>query len=160
MPASKIDKLGEDLVSTAREGFRDNLRGLVLFGSIARGEVDEHSDIDLLVILHELPKNPVERRRMVYLAMAPIREKYRRDTTVIEMTDDEAGEVTPLILNIAAEGIILYDEGGELSEFLDKVRRRIEEMGLLRYRTRDGKYGWKLRRPLRPGEVFEIEVSN
>jgi len=150
--------LGEDVVSSVKGRFGDDLVAVVLFGSLARGEADERSDIDLLVVLRRLPRRPVERRRLVYLALAPIRKKYRRDTTVIEMEEGEVGRVTPLILNVASDGVVLYDREGKLTEFLDKVRRRVEEVGLIRYRTPDGKYGWKLREPLRPGGKFEIEV--
>lgn len=155
---SKRHELEKDIVLKVKERFGENLSAVALFGSLARGETGEYSDIDLLVVLRKLPPSLVERRRLVYRALAPIREKYHRDTTTIEMEEGDVGQVTPLILNVASDGIVLYDKEGNLTEFLDKVRKSVEEVGLIRYRTRDGKYGWKLKETLKPGERFKIEV--
>ncbi|MBA2693289.1 MAG: nucleotidyltransferase domain-containing protein [Rubrobacter sp.] len=45
--AALLRKLGEDL----RELYGSRYRGLVLYGSYARGEPDEGSDVDLLLLL-------------------------------------------------------------------------------------------------------------
>ncbi len=45
--ASLLDRLAEGL----RELYGERYRGLVLYGSYARGEADEGSDVDLLLLL-------------------------------------------------------------------------------------------------------------
>jgi predicted nucleotidyltransferase len=125
------------------------LVAVALFGSAAREEATEGSDLDFLVVLRGVPKS-LERRYEVY---RPIRDALTmqsrkiRGITAIDLDEefinDEDAEVTPLMLNIASDAAILYDPEGELSTFLRRVRRLIKVAGLQRYRTRDGKYGWR-----------------
>jgi uncharacterized protein len=42
----------EKLVRSLRETYRENLERVILFGSRARGDAREDSDIDILIILH------------------------------------------------------------------------------------------------------------
>ena len=70
-----------------------------------------------------------------------------RDLTVLDwdesfITKDNA-EVTPLLLNIAADAIILYDPNRLIRSFLDKVKKIIDLAGLERYKVPTGEYGWK-----------------
>ena len=43
----------QDVVQALVEGLGDRLRQVILFGSAARGEVDEESDLDLLIVAEE-----------------------------------------------------------------------------------------------------------
>ena len=125
--------------------------GLVLFGSWARGEAREDSDVDVLVVLRSL--RGVEVRALVYKVVA---ERVRRAVTLVDARADELFkeglELTPLLLNALVDGIVVCDKTGKLSELAAKARRLVEEAGLTRYRTPDGKYGWKRRdgQPLAP----------
>jgi len=55
-----VIRIYEDLLKKVadgvRRGFGKNLVSIVLYGSLARGEVKKDSDIDLLIIFDELPK--------------------------------------------------------------------------------------------------------
>src|SRR3989442_1193542 len=48
--AGEIDKWSP-IVRRIKEDFGDQLEGLVLFGSVARGEQTDRSDVDLLLVL-------------------------------------------------------------------------------------------------------------
>lgn len=54
-PALAASRLPADLLARLSEGLRtlygERYRGLVLYGSYARGEADEGSDVDLLLLL-------------------------------------------------------------------------------------------------------------
>jgi len=136
------------------------LVAVALFGSAARGEAAEGSDLDFLVVLREVPKS-LERRYEVYrpirdaLTMKPRRV---RDITAIdideEFINDENVEITPLMLNIASDASILYDPKGQLASFLQRIQRLIEVGGLERYRTKDGKYGWRPKRGVH--QIIEV----
>jgi len=156
-PTSALWRL---VVDKLRERFSEHLVAMALFGSAARGEATERSDLDFLVILRGIPKS-LERRREVY---KPIRDAVAgqhnqvKDITVIDVDEefikDEDAEITSLMLNIAADAVILYDPKGELATFLRSVHRLIEAAGLERYRTSDGSYGWKPRQ----GILQTVEV--
>jgi len=139
----------ETAVKKLRDRFNDKLVAVALFGSAARGEAGGRSDLDFLVVLRGLPWS-LSRR---YLAYRPIYEAVNlqaektADVTVIDVDEefitDEKAEITSLMLNIAWDAIILYDPENKLSSFLNRVRRLVEAAGLERYRTPEGKYGWK-----------------
>lgn len=136
-------------------GFRNpHVKAVVLFGSRARGEACERSDVDLL-LLHDgcMVEDPVERRRMLYLQVMDLVGDLFESVTVVDMELREflsPKEVTPLLLNIYWDAVVVYDQTGSLGSFLEKVRDRIVRSGLRR--VRDGRaYYWVLPEP--PKEV-------
>lgn len=108
-----------------------------------------------------MPKEPVRRRFVVYDALTPVLKEFKRGVSVIEVDAGEIGkQITPLLINIAHDGIILYDRTGRMGGLLRRVKDAVEKAGLVRYKTRDGKYGWKPSRGLKPGEVFTIQLED
>jgi len=141
--------------------FGENLEAVVLFGSIAREEAAKQSDFDFFVVIRGLPDEPVRRRFIVYDALTPILRKSKRDVSVIEVDAEDIGrQITPLIINIAHDGIILYDKHGKIRDFFNQVRTAVKRAGLVRYTTREGKYGWKPSRELKPGEAFVVKLED
>ena len=145
---SLLERFGEDLVA------------VVLFGSYARGETIEGSDLDLFVVVKDLPDGIMERRFLVYDSLTLLRRELKVDISVFEAEPEEIdGAITPLLLNIAHDGIVLYDREGAVSSFLRKVVEAAGKAELVRYRTTDGKYGWKPRRRLEMGEHLTVKLE-
>jgi len=121
------------------------VRGVILFGSVARDEAAERSDIDLLVLHEGLYADIVERRRIVYEEVSEALQGIF-PITVIDMELElflNPKTITSLLLNIYYDGVVVLDRTGKLQEFMESVRRRIEESGLVR--RRDGRsYYWIL----------------
>jgi len=138
-----VERLGAKVVAVA------------LFGSLARGEVDERSDVDLFVVVKGVPKGP-KRRFMIYDA---VYGTLKRDVTIIDVDEKELFreelEITPMLLNIAWDSLVLYDPSKKLSNLFDRVKTLTKKLNLERYQTIDGKYGWKSKTPglLKPVEV-------
>lgn len=153
-----LEALGDDLVSVLRRAFGDKLCGIVLFGSLARGEADKRSDIDLFVLLRDTPWNK-NRKKSVYFALDEIRRDYKRDTTVIERDLSEVQDIDRMLIDVAMDGMIFYDPEGTVNDLLERVRAAVNRTGLVRYRTEEGKYGWKLKRKLRPGGRFSVTLE-
>jgi len=134
--------------------FGDRFVGLMLFGSYARGEASEGSDVDVLVVLRGLRGFRV--RSEIYKVIS---EHVGKPLTLIDLSLEELLrddlEVTPLLLNALYDGIIIYDETGILEKLKGKVLELISKAQLVRYKTPDGKYGWK-RVDGKPLEVVEV----
>jgi len=144
-----VSILSQAVIKNLHEKFVDHLVAVALFGSAARGEAGERSDLDFLVVLRGIPKTLPRR----YEAYKPIHDavttQFTRtsDVTVIdldeEFVENDDVEITSLMLNIASDANVIYDPDGKLACFLARVRKLIDAAGLERYTTRDGKYGWK-----------------
>lgn len=148
------------VVQSLQAKFRDHLVAVALFGSAARGETDPRSDLDFLVVLRGIPKT-LERRYEVYKPIHDaITSQHRqvKDVTVIDIDEeyinDENAEISSLMLNIISDAVILHDPSGKLATFVNEGRRLIETAGLERYKTKDGKYGWKSKN----GRIRAVEV--
>jgi predicted nucleotidyltransferase len=127
------------------------VRAVLLFGSLARGEAGERSDVDLLVLHSGAPvRDPVERRRLLYKLVAERLEGAFEAVTLIDMDLErflKPATVTPLLLNIYADALVVIDRVGSLEEFLQRVRKRIGELGLAR--VKNGRaYYWILPKPM------------
>lgn len=124
-------------VEKARGCFGEALLGVLLFGSVARGEQSDDSDVDLLIVLHD--DTPITR------------DLYRRwDET--EPADDavnphlvhlpsSAGVPGLLWLEVAMDGVVLYDPSRLLARALSTLRRRLAS-GEISCRTAHGQRYW------------------
>ncbi len=87
--------------------YGDRLQGVVLYGSLARGDEDADSDTDLLVLL----RGPVEwsaELETVVRTLYPLQVKYGRSihVTPVDAEEYEAGEYA-LYRNARREGVLL-----------------------------------------------------
>jgi len=107
----------------------------MLFGSYARGDFTESSDIDLCIIAENMPKEELARRTLSHLPSIP-------KVTAIGFLPEEFLEYVKTIrflaLDIVADGIIIYDDGlyRKIRETFEDVTR---EQGIQRLR-----HGWKI----------------
>jgi len=133
------------------------VKAVLLFGSLARGEASERSDLDLLLLHGDAPLGDlVELRRHLYELVA---ERLASSFESITVVDAKLKEflrpkiVTPLLLNVYADAIVVVDRVGGLEEFLESIRRRIRELGLKR--LKDGRaYCWVLPKPMERVELL------
>jgi len=142
-------------VEMLKKRYGDELVSVVFYGSWARGEQKERSDLDLLVVL-EGPFNFVAKRREVYHLLSQVQAGVEISPLVMERKEME--KLQPIHFELSADGFILYDRAGFMSKILEKVGRIIRTIGSERYRTEDGCYGWILKKDLRPGEIIEVEL--
>ena len=87
------------------EAFGDRLRGVILYGSEARGEAAPDSDIDVLVLLEALVKYGQDLRTCIH-ALYPLVLELERpiDAIPVDMAVYEAQEF-PLYRNAKREGV-------------------------------------------------------
>lgn len=128
-------------VAALQAGLGDKLVAVVLYGSRARGEGNQWSDWDLLVIAEDLPDNHWQRGQF----LSQLLQACPAAVTVLARTPAEfEAHVSSLYLDIALDGRILHDPRGYATRKLSELRRLIERLGLYRERTAAGDY-WRWR---------------
>lgn len=116
-----ITHLKERLV----EELQDKIESIVLYGSVARNETHEDSDIDILIVTRE-------DNRKLYDRISKIRTRIDLDnntlTTLVQMSRDELEQYlklgSPFMVSVLKEGVILYDSG-----FFEKIRGSLAPKG-------------------------------
>jgi len=106
----KYQKAVDEFVRRALEKYRDRIENIILFGSVARREAKEDSDIDILVV------GDVSLEELVDLTI-PILLEYGELISAKDMKKDYfeflIREEYSLIRNVLKEGVVLYERMGE-----------------------------------------------
>jgi len=130
---------------------------VVMFGSRARGESGERSDVDLLVLLENCEvEDPVARRRLLYMLIRKALGGEFEGLTVVDVELErflKPEEVSPLLLNVYWDGVVVYDKTGSLCDFLQEARERIVKSGLKRVKDREA-YFWMLPKPMKEVKIL------
>lgn len=97
-------KIAHEVALELRDLYGDRLRDVVLYGSSARGDAQPESDIDLLVVLDEVPSRQRELARMNDVLW---RHSLSNDVVVSEIpvSVSEYQDRAPLLERVRAEGI-------------------------------------------------------
>jgi len=82
-------------------------------------------------------------------------EGYFIDFSPIIKTSEEAMRLSPLYLDMVEDAIIAYDKDDFFTKVLERVRKRLEELGSKRVRM-GRKWYWILKPDYRFGEVIRI----
>jgi predicted nucleotidyltransferase len=111
----------KDLAARVLETVGDDVEALVLFGSFARGQELEGSDIDLLVVLND----HVALDRDVYSRWQFGKFFGREVSPLFVQIPAEGERIGGLWFEVALEGVVLFDRDLRLSRFLSRVRNYI-----------------------------------
>jgi predicted nucleotidyltransferase len=115
------------LVEKIRDLIGEPLVGVVLFGSVARGDSREGSDVDLLVVLDE--GQPVARE--LYSRWDDHFGADKHSPHFVLLPPNTAA-VGSLWIEAAVDGVVYYDRAGKVSRFLGEIRRMIADGRLSR----------------------------
>jgi len=120
----------EDILSLCRQTFGSALVSVVLFGSYAQGVASPESDIDLLVIVKNLPEGSDKQEPLLDSLEFPILKKYHLCASVILTTPEAVlnGVDTdnPLFFGIWTGYSVLFDSGDFFRHCLKTVRQHIQ----------------------------------
>lgn len=147
--------------------YKDRLVSVVVFGSVPRGEAKiGESDIDVLIVVEgwrgklwdrlaelaeveeELGKTSIY-SMLVKKGIWPIVQNYPLST-------EEAEEFNRIYLDMVFERAILYDKENFMENVLERLRRRLVELGSQRIQLPNGSWYWVLKPDLKAGEEFKI----
>ena len=153
----------ERLLNELLKVFRDDLISVVVYGSVARGTARRDSDIDVLIVVKELPRSRFERLSIYMKAeekLDPLLNEllnrgYAVTISPILKTKREAERISPLYLDMVEDAIIVYDKNGFFEEILKRLRDKLRELGAERVWI-GKKWYWRLKKDYKFGEVIEL----
>lgn len=156
-------ELARAYTEALRETLGEKLVAVALFGSVARGEATPTSDIDLLVVVEDLPPGRFQRYAWLEAADRAVEPQVQAlwqqgipvEISVILKTPEEAMRITPLYLDLTEDARILYEREPLLSTVLERLRQRLRALGAQRKRQGAIRY-WDLKPDFRPGEIIEL----
>ena len=152
------------LVESLLKKFGDDLISVVLYGSVARGEARPDSDIDLIIVIKNLPKSKFKRQDLfieIENELEPLINElqergYYIDFSPILKTLEEAQKITPLYLDLIYDAVILFDRDNFFQTILSRLKAKLQELGAERIRF-GKKWYWVLKKDYKFGEVIKIE---
>jgi predicted nucleotidyltransferase len=87
--------------------YGDRLSNVILYGSWARGEATEESDIDIMVVLKNIVSPSKEIDRMIDI-ITDINLKYNTLISVFPISDEDYPIAkSPLLINVKKEGVFV-----------------------------------------------------
>lgn len=141
------------------KNFRENLVSIILFGSVARGTATNQSDIDIIVVAENFPRNISGRIDMLLPILNKVYSKIQGRKPFIQfhpLRPNEAEKFRPIYLDVLTDGIILYDKNDFMRKVLNRMQRKLTKLGAKKVYLKDGSWMWILKPGLKPGEVIEI----
>lgn len=153
----------EKLTKLLQEEFQDKLISVVLYGSVARGDNRKDSDIDLLLVIKDLPKTITERvilfdkveRKLDDDIMRLMDEGFYVTFSPILKTPEEARRFSPIYMDMTEDAIILYDRDGFFRKVLEKTKKRLKELGFERVWLSKKSWYWR-KRDYKFGEIIDF----
>ncbi len=152
------------LADAVARGYKDRLVSLVVFGSVARGVPRPDSDVDVLVVADPLPNGRMRRvdefEALVGPALDPALKAaaargVHTDVSPVFKTRAEVHAGSPLFLDLVEDARVLVDLDGFFSEYLARLRTRLQALGARRVFIGSAWY-WDLKPDMRPGEVIGL----
>lgn len=125
--------------------YPDKIIAVGLFGSVARGDYTEKSDVDILVIVKDWSEGMTRRYAIYDVFFGSI----KTDVTIVDINYEDAekilsGEIplTSSMLNVLYDCIVIYDPHKILRKLVNSIKELVRDLGLMRYKIGHA-YGWK-----------------
>ena len=99
----------EELVQGLTEIFQKNMSAIILYGSVARGDATDESDIDIAIIIKDEMDNQTKSRFISWAADMDIR--HERVFSIVDIKEENMKKwerTLPFYQNIRKEGIVLW----------------------------------------------------
>lgn len=160
-------RICKDLLNRAinlmKQYLGNDLLSIALFGSVARGEGTNNSDIDVLIV-HKRENFKVSSLMTKIIISLRETEEYksleskgfRPDIFYILLDEEEFNGNPWVLLDIQDHGIILYDPFKVLKNRFVYIRKRLKELGSKKVILPDGKWYWDLKPDWKPGEIIKL----
>ena len=146
------------------EILQDDLVSVLLFGSAARGEAGESSDIDILIVAEKFGSegrfevfNAIEKDLKASDEYQDIKEnKLGTLISPVPLTPSEVENNPSILLDMVTDGIMLYDVDDFIENKMKSLRKKLKKMGSKKIFLDDKRYFWDLKPDYKLGEVVVI----
>lgn len=123
-----IGKIKEKIKSAILDLKNEDILAVGVFGSLARGDFHERSDIDIFVITQR--ELIFKEQDELYLLFSNLLSEFRRDVTVIVYDLKSLKKVpTWQTLNLIKDAYFIYDRA-EIEEIFKKILQEAEKKGI------------------------------
>ena len=145
------------LVSLCREHYGERLVSLAVFGSVGRGDARPDSDIDLLLIVKDLPNGRIARMKefAAVTVVLDMTTKGNIELSPVFKTPEEITSGSPLLLDMVEDARILSDHNDFFKNTLKNLKDRLQKLGARRI-WQGNMWYWDLKPDYKQGEIFEI----
>lgn len=154
-----------DFVDLLRVRFGDDLVSVVLYGSVATGTARPTSDVDVCLVIRNLPASLRERTKLMVPLVRALRDRpsyselesrgYFPEVMPIPYTADEVRETKRIFLDMVEDSEILVDDGTFAAKLVG-LREGLAALGSQRITLEVGTQYWVLKPDLKPGEVVTL----
>ena len=103
------DDMKEELIQGLTDIFRSNISMIILYGSVARGDATDESDIDIAIVIRGQMDDATKKRFICWVADMDIR--YERVFSIVDIQESNMKKwenVLPFYQNVRKEGIVLW----------------------------------------------------
>mgnify|MGYP002861283685 CR=1 FL=1 len=99
----------DELIRSLTEIFKENIKMIILYGSVARNEAKDDSDIDIAIIMKNDMDEKTQEQFIRWSADMDIR--FDKVFSIIDIQEEKLeqwGNVLPFYKNVQEEGIVLW----------------------------------------------------
>jgi hypothetical protein len=152
-----ITKTLNRLTSLCKERYGERLISLAVFGSVGRGTPRPDSDIDLLLVIKNLPVGRIARVKEFTVIETTLGAtiKGRIELSPVIKTPEELASGSPLLLDMVEDARVLFDRDDFFKNSLKNLKERLQRLGARRIWQGNVWY-WDLKPDYKQGEIFEI----
>ena len=160
----KYYKLIDKIKFLIIEFYKEKLISIVLFGSVGRNKFHNESDIDILIIVENAPKERSGRFYEYYYNVEKqiendiqkmIKEGIYVNISPIIKSKEEVLYGSPLFIEMADECKILFDKDNFFHNVLSKLKDKLEKYKSVKVSYK-GRYYWKLKPDYKWGDIINL----
>lgn len=104
----ELNELLQTVVSEAKAIFRENLHSVILYGSYARGDYNEESDVDIMILVDVPAENLSSFRKEIDSLCGTLLYEYGIVVSITERdveTYNRYAKILPFYQNVEREGV-------------------------------------------------------
>lgn len=110
---NKLNSIIKEVISNVKTLYDDKLKEIILYGSYARGDYDNESDIDLMVLIDVDETKLKEYENELNDIISDIGYRHMRVLSLVDLSYKKFNDwvdVVPYYKNVRNEGVVLYEQ--------------------------------------------------